>query len=317
MGRHRSTNHDLPPRMARKGMRYYYVCNSKPRKWLPLGPDLAAAKRRWAEIEAAGRGDISVGDLVQRFIDREVRPERTLTQYRSYHKAIAEAFPIPAAELRSQHVALWRELQAHRKGTANGCIAVLQAAFRLGHEMGLCELITVTKWHLADRDRVLSDDEFRRIRAGAVEWLQVAMDLAYLTGSRPSDILALRWANVGERIAMRQIKTKARLEFDLTPDLSSVLDRARQRRIVGLYVVATDKGRPVSRWMLNDAWRAACDAAGVLDAQFRDLRPMAAAASEAAGQDYRKLLGHTTQAMSDRYLKGRRTIAANPVRKKL
>jgi hypothetical protein len=58
-------------------------------------------------------------------------------------------------------------------------------------------------------------------------------------------------------------------------------------------------------------------AAGVLDAQFRDIRVMAARQAEADGLDYQALLGHTTRKMSDRYLKGRRTVVAEPVRKRL
>lgn len=317
LGRKRSKDFDLPPRMARKGLSYWYVCNEKPRRWLPLGKDLARAKRKWAEYEA-DPGGLSVGDLVQRYLDRTERAASTMMQYRSHQKAIALAFPIPAAQLTSQHVALWRELQGHRKEYANGCIRVLVASFRLGCELGLSGLLTVSKWDVAARDRDLLPVEFRAIRDHACEWLQVAMDVGYLTGARPSDIRALRWNQVTpERLLMRQQKTGQRMEFTMTEDLASVLSRARQRPILGLYVVATEKGRPVSRDMMDDAWHMARDAAAIGDAQFRDIRAMAAKASQQGGQDFQALLGHTTRAMSERYLKGVRTVVAEPVRRKL
>ena len=140
MGRRRTINHDLPPRMARKGANYYYVCN-KPRRWIPLGQDLARAKRRWAELDAPLQpATLTVACLVQRYIDREDRPHSTATQYASYLRCIAAAFPIPAAQLTSQHVALWRELplQRARPAFVNGCLAILLAAYRLGAECGLC-----------------------------------------------------------------------------------------------------------------------------------------------------------------------------------
>ena len=318
MGRKRTIHHDLPPRMARKGSAYYYVCSAPSRKWIPLGSDLGKAKRKWANLDAGAPVGVSVADLIQRYIDRETRPESTAKQYRSYHKAIAEAFPIPAAELTSRHVALWRELNGHRRQYANGCIALVVAACRLGRELGLCDLITVGKWDSHCRERILAAGEFRAIRDAAVGWLCMAMDIGYLTGARPSDIRTLRWSQVsGERIAITQKKTGTRQEFTLNPDLASVLARARQRPILGLYVVATDKGQPISRDMMSRAWLAACKAAGVEDAQFRDIRAMAAKASKDGGQDFQALLGHTTRAMSERYIKGRQTVVAEPVRRKL
>lgn len=318
MGRRRSKHFDLPPRMARKGTRYYYVCAGPSRKWVPLGSDLARAKRRWAELDGGALQGPSVGELVLQFCDREERAASTAMQYRSYAKTLAAAFPIPAAQLTAQHVALWRELQQHRKAYANGCIALLVSACRRGHELGLSSVLTVGKWQTEGRDRDLAAGEFRAIRAQAVEWLQVAMDLAYLTGARPSDLRALRWADVtAEHVTMRQIKTRQRMQFTMSEDLAAVLERARQRPILGLYVIATAKGRPVSRDRMSDAWLAARTAAGIPDAQFRDIRAMAAKASKEGGQDFQALLGHTTRAMSERYIKGRQTVVAEPVRRKL
>jgi integrase len=319
MGRKRSKDFDLPPRMARKGANYYYVCNA-PRRWIPLGSDLATAKRRWAEHDAPIRVEsFTVADLVQKHIDRGDRPAATLSQYRSYHRCVAVAFPIPAEQLRSVHVALWRELPAQRARPAfvNGCIAVLLAAYRLGAELGLCQPLTVGKLAVCGRDRILAPDEYRRVRAVAPHFLQVAMDIGYLTGARPCDLLALRWSQVGERLELRQKKTGKRQEFLLDGDIATVLQQARQRPIIGLYVVATERGRPVSRNVMATAWRKACSDAGVADAQFRDIRAMAARAGKESGLDYQALLGHSSQAMSDHYIKGRQTIVATPVRRKL
>ncbi len=318
MGRRRTINHGLPPRMQRKGNGYYYVFPGPSRKWVALGADIAKAKRKWAELDAGAPPSLSVGDLVQKYIDREERPDSTAKQYKSYHKTIAAAFPIPASQLTSQHVALWRELNGHRRTYANGCIATVVAAARFGQELGLCNSISVEKWSQSPRDRVLAAGEFVAIRDAAMGWLQVAMDIAYLTGSRPSDIRALCWNTIaGSSLAVRQIKTKTRQEFVINEALASVLARARQRPILGLYVVATDKGQPVSRDMMSRAWIAACKAAGVADAQFRDIRAMAAKQGKADGIDYQALLGHTTKAMSERYIKGRQTVVAEPVRRKL
>jgi integrase len=321
LGRKRTTrNLDLPPHMAMKGERYYYVCNGKPRVWIPLGTDRAKALRLWAEHEAGPQVGLSVGDLVQRYIDRsdELTPG-SRKQYQSYQRALAEAFPIPASQLTAQHVALWRDLplQRSRKTYVNGCLAVLRAACTLGSEQGLSSPLAVKGWTLKARDRYLTDEEYIAIRERAPEWLQIAMDLGYLTASRRSDLLSLEWgALTSSGLTMRQQKTGQRMSFTISPEISSVVTRAKQRRVLGLTVIATPKGRPISRGMLERAWREACKAAGVV-AQFRDIRAKAATDAKKGGQDYQKLLGHANPAMSERYIKRREAVIAEPVRRKL
>jgi hypothetical protein len=319
LGRKRTRNFDLPRHMAMKGGRYYYVCNGKPRVWIPLGTDRARALRLWAEHEAGPQVGLSVGDLVQRYIDRsdELTPG-SRKQYQSFQRALAEAFPIPASQLSAQHVALWRDLpsQRNRKTYVNGCLAVLRAACTLGAEQGLSSPLAVRGWTLKARDRYLTDEEYIAIRERAPEWLQIAMDLGYATASRPSDILSLKWSMVGESLDLRQQKTTQRISFSMTEELRAILQRARARPLLGLTVIANARGRPVTKGMLGAAWRAACQAAGVV-AQFRDIRAKAATDAKKGGQDYQKLLGHANPAMSERYIKRREAVMAEPVRRKL
>lgn len=316
MGRKRTKHHGLPPRMAKKGNVYWYVCRGKPRKWLRLGPDLARAKRKWAELEGEGPPSLSVADLVQRYIDLEPRPHSTILQYRSYHKAIAEAFPIPAAQLRSSHVSLWKDMQSERRVYANGIIGLLIAAFRYGAERDLCGLLTVSKWGTDVRSRDLLPAEFLTIRERSPAWLQLMMDLGYLTSLRPSDIRALRWSQVSEEgIRVRTRKTDKAILYSMTPELAAVLSQARQRPIMGLFVVANERGRGISRWQMSNAWLRASK--GIEDAQFRDIRALSAKMAKKGGQDYQALLGHTNARMSERYIKGRETVIAEPVRRKL
>jgi integrase len=319
LGRRRTRNLDLPPHMTVKAGRYYYVYSGKPRVWVPLGTDKAKALRLWAEHEAGPQVGLSVGDLVQRYLDREDRPAGTLKQYQSFQRALERAFPIPASQLTAQHVALWRDLpaQRNRKTYVNGCLAVLRAACLLGGEQGLSAPLAVRGWTLKARDRYLEDSEYIAIREKAPEWLQIAMDLGYLTAARRSDLLSLEWAALtSSQLTIRQQKTGQRMSFTISPEISSVLAAAKRRRVLGLTVIATSKGRPISADMLGIAWRAACEAAGVV-AQFRDIRSKAATDAKRGGQNYQALLGHANPAMSERYIKRRETVMAEPVRRKL
>ena len=75
------------------------------------------------------------------------------------------------------------------------------------------------------RDRLVSDEEFREFRAMAPMRVQIAMDLALLTGQRQGDILDLKWAQVSDAIYLEQSKTGKRLAIEITPELEAVLDR--------------------------------------------------------------------------------------------
>jgi len=312
MGRQRSKHFDLPPRMQRKGRSYYYVSAGK---WQPLGPDLARAKRRWAELE--GRGGESVAALVQRYIDREDRAPGTAKQYRSYLRTIEEAFPISAAALTSEHVALWRELQRHRKGYCNGVLAVLVAASRLGEELGVCRALHVRRWTVRGRDVIPEGDEARKVAGKGPAFLGVAVGVAECVGLRIGDILALRWEDVRDGLLyVRTAKTGERLAFRVSGELEQVLAEARSRRVLGLYIVADDAGRRVTYRRFNGAWVEARRAAGVREnLHFHDVRAGAATAADAAGQDAQKLLGHATPAMTRRYLRGKRVTVSDPVRR--
>lgn len=318
LGRKRTRNHDLPPRMARKGQSYYYVTNELHRQWIPLGQDLERAKRLWAHYECRV-APTSVAELVHRYIDGLECADGTRKQYKSYARAIEAAFPFPADELRAPHVALWRDDNKHRAAYINGCLAVIRSAYRKGREWGLVEHDPgVAGFDVQPRDRYLADDEFVAIRAHAPCWLALAMDLAHLTGARPSDLRAMRWDQVlPDALVLRQQKTKIRQAFTMTEELAQVFARARARPLVGLYVVANDKGRPIGPTPFGEAWREACRAAGVANAQFRDIRAKYGTDAQEDGQDYQAGLGHTTRAMSERYLRKRRTVKAAPLRRKL
>ena len=311
MGRRRTVHTDLPPRMQRKGQSFYYVSSGK---WEPLGNDLARAKRIWAEREQGERG-LSVGDLVQRYIDTltTVTPA-TLTQYQSYQRAIAGYFTLSAGALRAKHVAIWRDANTHRPVYINGCLAVLHQAWKRGREWGVVESdVSVRPFPKPERDTYMQDAHYRAIYEQAVPWLRVAMGLAYRTALRPVDIFKLRWDDP----EIKTQKTGVKLRFAVSAELQEVFDLARQRKILGLFVVADDKGRPLTEDQRKWAWTKAREAAGLPQYQFRDIRSKAATDADMDGQDAQKLLGHANRKMTERYIRQRRVTTVEPVKRKL
>jgi integrase len=63
------------------------------------------------------------------------------------------------------------------------------------------------------------------------------------------------------------------------------------------------RGKAPDYLTVRDQWDKACAAAGVADADLRDLRAMAVPAAKAQGKNLSALLGHTSPAMTARYLR--------------
>lgn len=316
MGRRRTRDFDLPPRLYRRGERYYYVTHE--RRWVPLGTDLARAKRLWAEWECVGNAG-TVGDLADRYVADCMarRAASTVRQYKAFARTIRQQWPDTPADLLSPpELARYRDRTA--PGWGNGVLSLLRVAYAKGIEWGWVATnpaASVAFNPMPIRDRYLTDDEFRAIRAALPRWGQTWADVTYCTALRPSDVLGLRWDQVGDSLTNRTRKTKVRQAFVLGEGLREVLEQARARPILGLYVVANDRGRPVSLRRLQTAWRAACEAAGVSDAQARDVRAKAATDAAHAGLDFQAMLGHSERRMSERYVKVKATVQAPTLRR--
>lgn len=92
----------------------------------------------------------------------------------------------------------------------------------------------VERWPTKPRDRYVTDDEFNAFRTTCGPQVQIAMDLALLTGQRQGDIIGLKWSQVKIEniprdkwhIEINQGKTGKRLAIVMSKSIEDVLDRA-------------------------------------------------------------------------------------------
>jgi integrase len=156
------------------------------------------------------------------------------------------------------------------------------------------------------RDRYVEDDEFRLVWEKAGAPLRDAMDLAYLTGQRPADILKIKRTDLRDgSLWVTQGKTGKKLRISVVGSLAEVIDRilSRKLKVTSLNLVVNEKGEPLTYHALRFRFEAARKAAGV-NFQFRDLRAKAASDIEDA-QRAKKLLGHASQTMTEHYIRSR------------
>lgn len=327
MGRKRQSNHALPPRMHMKGETYYYVTSTTPRKWIRLDKDLARAKLLWAQIETGGAiGGSFFPALLQQWLSSEQYnklADATKKTYQTLIDLLPQVFDGPMEAIRPVHVAQFMDTHAS-KSQANLGRVILSNVFDYAIRRGIIECPNaakmVPKFTIKGRDRYLTDDEFAAIRKNGNDVVKVAMDIAYLTGARITDVLKLRLADCqDDGVFIEQHKTKKRQLFTWSPELREAISIAKKlpRPIRGLHLLCTRKGKPYSYSAFYAIWSNACEKAGVENVHFHDIRGKAATEAKQQGQDYQALLGHASQAMSDKYIKRREIERVEPVKSRM
>lgn len=347
--RPKTSARDLPPRMLRRtkllasgkvweGFYYNGRDSEGKRKEIPLGSDLNDAKRKWAELECkAAPIETGLMDMIFNRYEREIIPSKApRTQKNNFLEMIClrrvfDQAPIDA--ITPQHIAQYRDARKTKRRlradgsvrdaggkpapiAANREIALFSDVWNKAREWGYTTkenpVKGVRKNKETPRDFYADHEVWDAVRENADQALRDAMDMAYLCGQRPADVLKFRQSDVVEdTLVVRQNKTQKRLRIRLTVEgqrtkLGLLVDTIRSRRITSVFLLATEAGKPLTKGMLRTRFEQArslsaakCDAVGNTDLakrirtfQFRDARAKAASEIENL-QEASDLLGHS------------------------
>lgn len=358
MGRKPTKNTNLPPRMRRRIQRsgrvfYYYDAGGKPRREIPLGPDYLAAVQKWAELEADSSTPaptVTFRDAAMRYV-RDVLPskaQRTREDNIKELEILYEFFDNPPAALdliEPQHIRQYRTWRIEKTRAwlkergrpapaeaggvrANRELALFSHIFNYAREMGLTAASNpstgVRKTREHGRDVYVEDSLYAAVHKAADQPLRDAMDLAYLTGQRPADTLALDERDIRDgALEIQQGKTGKRLRITIEGMLETVLSRIRARkadyRVTSTRLIVNESGQPLGREALRSRFDRARNAAGVPKSQFqfRDLRAKAGTDKAESAGDIRQAqrqLGHTSVTMTEHYVRNRRGDKVGPTK---
>ena len=198
-------------------------------------------------------------------------------------------------------------------------LAVLSAAFTIAVRrwfwLKVNVLRDVERPKSKPRDRLILDEEFAACKALAPKRVQLAMQLALLTGQRQGDIIRFKWADIREmtldgrtfhELHVYQSKTSKRLAIEVTPELEAVLDQCWQLNGGGHtgseYIVPTRTGKPYTSEGFRACWqrvRVKWERGGGEPLHFHDIRALAATKCPTL-EMAQQLLGHTSSAMTRR-----------------
>lgn len=315
MGRRRQSNFNLPPRMHLKDGVYYHVASTTPRKWTKLHADLTKARILWAQIEngIGGSGDTFAAALDDYLVSRQflALADKTRRQYEHVAGELRQFFTDATLNIITPaHVAVWMD-EHHSPIQANTGKAIIGNVFDIAVRHGRVNTnpAKFIKYHkVSGRDRLITDGEYRAIWKAADPHVQIAMDIAYLTGSRIQDILDIRLQDITpDGLYIKQGKTGKRMLFMWSAGLEEVIARAKAlpRSIRGMALICDRQGKPYRYGTFNVHWLNAVRAVKIEDVHFHDIRAKAATDAKAMGMDYQALLGHASKAMSDKYLRQR------------
>jgi integrase len=316
--RHRQTDRDLPPRVYRHGQQYRFVPvdpitgrNGKP---IPLGRDRAAALRKWADLVGEPSGENTIAALWHRYAREELPRKATATikSAEQQSKQLLAVFgAVPIAGITQQHAIRYLDVRGKASPTqANREIALLRHMLTKAAHWGLIPSNPLMRLQYRNpergRTRYVTDEELADAIARAPDWMGALMWLAYLTGLRRGDLLALtRFACKPDGLEVTEHKTGKRVLIVWTPELREIVDRA---------LSASPDARlfPLTESAVNTAFgrlQRAISAAGGERFLLRDLRAKHATDFEIAGGDATAQLGHSGRAVTVRhYLRKPRRI---------
>lgn len=307
MGRRRQHDFDLPPLMLRRAGRYYYGRNH-----IALGADFPAALRRYAELHTGEHVPGTFAEAAAEYLRVELpkKAPKTQDEYQRQAATLVRVFgAMRIASIRTRDVADFMALRPRIAGTREK--ALLSAIINFARVRGLtnasnpCAGVRGVKAH---RDRYVSDAELLDAINHADATLAAFLELCYLTGQRPGDVVRFRRQDVQDgALCVRQAKTGHKVRIALVGPLAALFERLTSGAVASVFLIHDRSGQPLTLAAMRKRFVAlGCDW------QIRDLRAKAASDSDTA-RAAQSLLGHAAASTTDGYIRQRAGERATPI----
>ena len=259
-------------------------------------------------------------DLVDEFLEKHSKVEKA-----SYKrdKVIGDALKTyfgrtPIGEISPYDIKEWRKWRAQHvtrtgnlitKASLNRELAFMKTMFNLAVEWGWLKENSAEKVRLLrgeeKRLRILSREEITRLLEASAVYLRPILIAAISTGMRKGEVLDLKWEDVdfdNGFIRVERSKNAEARNVPIIPFLRDTLFGLKHRRRPEDFVFVREDGSRIL--CFKEAFRAACERAGISDLRFHDLRHTAASLLAAGGCDIitlQNILGHKSLSMTQRY----------------
>lgn len=329
MGRPRKIEHiNLPNnvyiryRKRKNSTVRYYTYRLTGNKEISLGTDYnhACLKASQMNIEREEKGECITFTMVAKRYRDEVIAQKKASTAKSN---LAQLKPLltffqdaPLDEIEPQHVRQYMDWRKDVAATANNEYSLFNHIWGYARQWGYTKLPSpaegVKKYPIKRRDNYVEDHIYQLIYQYANQDIQDLMNIAYLTGQRPVDVVSIQRKHISDGfLHIAQQKTQAKLRIELVGKLAEILNRRLEQPYEYLFFVknkamTADKLAKVFARLRRKVIKLHPEHAGALQKfQFRDLRAKSGTdKAMAEGEEAaRQQLGHTTVKMTKSYIR--------------
>lgn len=297
----------VPKRVYRGRSAWEWKTGGKTIRLCRLDQPPAVVLQRYAEAVEINPADDTVAQLAKLYHDSAQFARLSKVTQADYEQAAKKPLAVfgkmrPAAVKPATIRQYMDKRGVSSTYRANRELSWLMVVFGFGFERGMVATnpaIGVKKFPEQRRRHYVTPEAYQTAYQAASAPLRVAMELAYCTGLRQADVLALTWQQVRpEGILVRQSKTGREVLKAITPRVQAALDLAKTlpkpENVQCWSVVHTRAGRRYTRTGFNSSWQRIN--AGFT---FHDLRRAGATDMEDANRQ--NFTGHASQRMAESY----------------
>jgi hypothetical protein len=350
MGRRRRKDLHLPKRMYERRGRFYFD-SPVTGKWEPLGDDLVAALATYGQLIGPLWAGRTLSDVFRRYktqvtplplrgrprtkeaIDNEIRTiDRFDRLFGQMHQdSLTQKHLYTYIDKRIDDRKEFRHLKKPAPSAARHDVRFLKKVLAKGIKWGAGTVNAVIGLEF-DPDppdaRDVTPEEYQAVYNLANERMQIAMELADITGQDAQEIRLIQPKRdfTPEGILFRRGKTGNPVLVEWTPALLAVVERAQALKpdIPKDYLLRNEHGKPYTKDGFKSMWQKLVRkavASGVLAQRFKFKHLRKKAATDVAEQrgevEASKLLAHSDPKVTRKnYIqpRGRKPVKARPVR---
>lgn len=273
-------------------------------------------------------GSITFGLVAKRYRD-EIIPQKktsTATLHSSLLKHILAFFAdAPLDEIEPQHIREYLDRRSATQGAANNEIGLFSHIWNTARQWGYTRLPSPTegvkKFPIKKREVYIDDQLYSLVYQYADQTMRDLMDVAYLTGQRPIDIVSIQRDQIQDGyLHIVQQKTETKVRIEIVGKLAEILNRLCTNE--SSYLFVSRLGRKITRNNLTQQFRELRKKIiathpqhkeALNQFQFRDLRAKSGTdkALTQGEEAARQHLGHTNVKMTKVYI--RKALAVSPL----
>jgi integrase len=168
----------------------------------------------------------------------------------------------------------WRDGMAENPRAADYAWTTLARVLSFGKDRGMLSVNIAERggrlYRVDRRENIWTDDAIAAFNSVASAGLRMALLLAFWTGQRKGDLLALSWAAFdGSSFRIRQGKTGRKVVIPAAIPVQNALVAVERR---SPKILCNTHGKPWTSAGFNTSWRKTCEKAGITGITFHDLR---------------------------------------------